>query len=208
MYCHHVQPRVNTTQIYIYIYIYMCMYMYIHVVRRTDLTLDVLLESRTDDSWNVDGGGDLSEPWASFTQLTMLNEKPPKGYTWSRDTLTKLPAISRPDYLWPQVWPSMSKSFQQNEKRHWATEKPKLDNSRKLRGVYYIDPEDTEVLENMKHASERSWKCHWNPPCPANFAVSMSMETCCVASKPTNPRDRALERLNSEIMQILLLRRV
>ena len=35
---------------------------YIDVVRRTHATLDVLLESRVDDYWNVDGGRDPSEP--------------------------------------------------------------------------------------------------------------------------------------------------
>ena len=28
---------------------------YIDVVRRSNMTLDVLLESRTDDDWNIDG---------------------------------------------------------------------------------------------------------------------------------------------------------
>ena len=54
---------------------------YIDVVRRTNTTLDVLLESRTDDDWNVDGDRMLSEPWTCFTQFTILNEKPPDRYT-------------------------------------------------------------------------------------------------------------------------------
>ena len=39
----------------------------IDVVRRTNTTLDVLLESRTDDCWNVDGDRNQSEPWTGFT---------------------------------------------------------------------------------------------------------------------------------------------
>ena len=43
-------------------------------------TNDVLLESRIDEHWNVDGGQELSGPWTGFTRLS---EKPPNGYTWS-----------------------------------------------------------------------------------------------------------------------------
>ena len=44
----------------------------IDVVRRTNTTLDVLLESRIDDYWNIDGGWALSEPWTAFTHFTVL----------------------------------------------------------------------------------------------------------------------------------------
>ena len=39
---------------------------YIDVVRRTNRTFDVLLESRMDDEWNVDGDRELSGPWTGF----------------------------------------------------------------------------------------------------------------------------------------------
>ena len=39
---------------------------YIDVVRRTNATLDVLLESRIDDYWNIDGGFHLSDAWTEF----------------------------------------------------------------------------------------------------------------------------------------------
>ena len=48
---------------------------YIDVIRRTQAALDVLQESRMDDNWNIDGDGNLSEPWTGFTQFTILNEK-------------------------------------------------------------------------------------------------------------------------------------
>ena len=59
----------------------------IDVVRLKNTTLDVLLESRVDDYWNVDGGRELSGPWTVFTQFTLLNEKPPIGYTWSGERI-------------------------------------------------------------------------------------------------------------------------
>ena len=48
---------------------------FIDVVRRTNHTLDALLESRIDDYWNVDGDRNLSEPWSGFTQFTIVNPK-------------------------------------------------------------------------------------------------------------------------------------
>ena len=38
----------------------------IDVVRRTNTILDVLLESRIDDSCNVEGDRNLAEPWTGF----------------------------------------------------------------------------------------------------------------------------------------------
>ena len=59
------------------------------VVKRTNTTLDVLLERRVDDIWNVDGGLELSDPWTGFTLFTILHDKPLDGYTWSGERLTK-----------------------------------------------------------------------------------------------------------------------
>ena len=41
------------------------------------------------------------------------------------------------------------------ERQKWSHEKPKLDNARKLRGIYFIDPEDKEFKETIKNA--RKW---------------------------------------------------
>ena len=51
---------------------------YIDAVRRTSTTLNVLLESRIVDNWNVDGDWKLSRRWTGFTQIKTLSEKPPK----------------------------------------------------------------------------------------------------------------------------------
>ena len=68
-------------------------------------------------------------------------EKPPDGYMWSGERLTKRQATSRPDHLWPKLWRGMSKNARLREKHKWAIEKPKLDNTRRLRGTYFIDPQ-------------------------------------------------------------------
>ena len=44
------------------------------------------------------------------------------------------------------------KNVQLKERQTWSREKPKLDNARKLRGVYFIDPEDEEVKLTIKNA--------------------------------------------------------
>ena len=75
---------------------------YIDATRATRTTLDVMLERRTNDYWDVDGHRDLSDSWTGFTRFTMLDEKPPDGYTWCGERLTKKQTTSTPDYLWPE----------------------------------------------------------------------------------------------------------
>ena len=38
------------------------------------------------------------------------------------------------------------------EKQNWASGRPKLETARKLRGIYFIDPEDKEFAEIIKTA--------------------------------------------------------
>ena len=49
----------------------------------------------------------------------------------------------------------MGKHAKLKEKQKWAEEKIHLDNARKLRGIYFIDPEDTEFKETIKNASKK-----------------------------------------------------
>ena len=74
---------------------------------------------------------------------------------------------SRPENIWPEIWAGTTKKSQQKEKQHWAAEEPKLDNARKLRGIYYIDPEDKEFNDTLKMC-ERSWKGIWTLQCRVN----------------------------------------
>ena len=61
---------------------------YIDVSRTTHTNLDVKHEKRIDDSWNIDGSRDLSNPWTGFTQFTLLEEQAPDGYMWSGNEKT------------------------------------------------------------------------------------------------------------------------
>ena len=112
-------------------------------------------KNRIDDYWNIDGPRDLSDPWTSFTQFTLLEEKAPDGYMWSGGRLTRKQLTSRPDDLWPELWKSMAKHAKLKEKQKWSEEKLHLENARKLRGIYFIDPEDTEFKETIKNAREK-----------------------------------------------------
>ena len=148
IYRHHVEPRVK-------LYSprdesFPIPLKYIDVYRTTHTNLDVKQEKRIDDYWNIDGSRDLSDPWTGFTQFTQLDEKAPDGYTWSGGRLTRKQLTSRPDHLWPEVWKSMGKNAKLKEKQKWSEEKIHLENARKLRGIYFIDPEDKEFKETIK----------------------------------------------------------
>ena len=49
----------------------------------------------------------------------------------------------------------MGKNAKLKEKHKWSHEKPKLDNARKLRGIYFIDTEDKEFKETIKNARKK-----------------------------------------------------
>ena len=49
----------------------------------------------------------------------------------------------------------MGKNAKLKEKHKWAEEKIHLDNARKLRGIYFIDPEDKEFKETIKNARKK-----------------------------------------------------
>ena len=46
----------------------------------------------------------------------------------------------------------MGKHAKLKEKQKWSHEKLHLENARKLRGIYFIDPEDKEFKETIKNA--------------------------------------------------------
>ena len=98
---------------------------------------------------------DLSDPWTGFTQFTLLEEKPPDRYMWSGGRLTRKQLTSRPDHLWPELWKSMGKHAKLKEKQKWSNEKLHRENARKLRGIYFIDPEDKEFQETIKSARKK-----------------------------------------------------
>ena len=122
VYRHHVEPRVK-------------LYMpkeesfpipvkYIDVTRTTSTSLDVLLVKQIDDDWNVDGERELSDAWTGFTRFILLNEKPPDGYTWSRERFTRKQTTSRPDNVWPDMWKHIYDASKRKEKENGPSRDP------------------------------------------------------------------------------------
>ena len=74
---------------------------------------------------------------------------------WSWVRLTKNQVTTRPDHLWPEMWSSMSQAAQRKEKQQWAIDKPKIDNARKLKGIYFTDPDDGEFKATVNNARRK-----------------------------------------------------
>ena len=87
IYGHHVEPRVK-------LYSpreesFPIPLKYIDVSRTAGTNLDDKQERRIDAYWNIDGSWDSSDSWTGFNQFTLLEEKPPDGYMWSGERLTR-----------------------------------------------------------------------------------------------------------------------
>ena len=65
---------------------------------------------------------------------------------------TKIQATTRPDNLWPEAWSSVGKAAQKKAKQAWANEKPKLEDARRLRGIYLNDAEDGDFKATVENA--------------------------------------------------------
>ena len=140
IYRHHSEPRVQ-------LYVpkeetFPIPLKYIDVTRSSHTDLDVLQEKLIDDNWNVDSGKHLSDSWRGFTKFTLLKEKPPKGYT-ERET-----DKNSNDY---RTRFCVARSMEKLVKPLGIKEKPKLDDARPPRRIYFIDPDDVEYKETQKH---------------------------------------------------------
>ena len=72
-----------------------------------------------------------------------------------RERVTRNQLTSRTDHLWPELWKSMGKHAKLKKKQKWSHEKLHLENARKFRGIYFIDPEDKEFKEFIKNARKK-----------------------------------------------------
>ena len=131
-----------------------------------------------------------------------------------RERLTKRQATSRPDHLWPELWRGMSKNAELREKHEWAIEKPKLDNARRLRGIFFIDPEDKEFKETIRNA-RRKLERPMAPAMPcktgkkSNHGETHSKTNdfkskIACTWKPVNPQECVWNNLYQNIMRTIL----
>ena len=105
----------------------------------------------------------------------------------------------------------MSDASKRKEKQKWAIEKPKLDNARKLRGIYFIEPDDEEFNDVMKNTRR---KLEIPMPMPCNIQREKYKETCrtveehkrkyaCIVEADESMRKR-MEGSPRKIMKIIL----
>ena len=188
---------------------------YIDVTRTTHTNLDVKQEKRIDDYWNIDGSRDLSDPWTGFTQFTLLDEKAPDGYTWSGGRLTRKQLTSKPDHLWPELWKSMGKNAKLKEKQKWSEEKIHLENARKLSGIYFIDPEDTEFKETIKNARKKletsvapAMPCKIMKNCGSGGSDKNKTKLACVLEANEYPPECVWETLHHQFTKTILQEKV
>ena len=70
----------------------------------------------------------------------------------------------------------MSDASKRKAKQKWAIEKPKLDNAKRLRGIFVIDPDDEEFKLTMK-AARRKLEVPMPPAMPCKIQTKSSGET-------------------------------
>ena len=95
----------------------------------------------------------------------------------------------------------------------WAIQKPRLDNAKRLRGIYFTDPEDEELKETQKNAC-RKLAILMEAATPCNISRSKHKENCrstdnrktkfaCIVDA-NDSRRRRLEGLYPKIMKTIL----
>ena len=97
---------------------------------------------------------------------------------------------------------AMGKHAKLKEKQKWAEEKIHLDNARKLRGIYFIDPENTEFKETIKNARKKletsvafAMPCRILKNCGSGASNKIKTKLACVLEADESSRLRMGESL-------------
>ena len=100
--------------------------------------------------------------WTRIEVYQILGQDSQGSLHWKRNfqrekcgpgmRLANIQTTTRPENVLPEAWTKIGKAGQKREQHEWAIEKPKLDNARKLGGIYFIYPEDGEHKEAIKNA--------------------------------------------------------
>ena len=80
----------------------------------------------------------------------------------------------------------MSGASKREEKQTWAVEKPKLDNARNLRGIYFVEPDYEESKDTMEK-SRRKLEVPMPAGMPRKNQRDKNKETC---RKPDTPKTK------------------
>ena len=89
---------------------------------------------------------------------------------------TRKQTTPRPDDVWPDMWTHMSDAAKKKAKQRWAFEKPKLDNARQLRGIFFTEPDDEQFKLTIK-AARRKLEVPMPAALPCKMPIKNSGET-------------------------------
>ena len=111
--------------------------------------------------------------------------------------LTRKQRTSRPDHLWPELWKSTEKHANLKEKQKWSNGKLHLENARKLRGIYFIDPEVKEFKETIKNARKKletsvapAMPCEIMKNCGSDGSNKIQTKLACILEADESTRMR------------------
>ena len=104
----------------------------------------------------------------------------------------------------------MGKHAKLKEKQEWSNEKIHLENARKLRGIYFIDPEDTEFIETIKNARKKletsvapAMPCRIMKNCGSGASNKIKTKLACILEADDSTRMRMETRYRIIIKTIL-----
>ena len=118
---------------------------YVDVIRATHTDLDVLQEKRIDDDYQkCRSEQTLVRFLERIHKVHFIERKTSKAIYVVGRRLTKIQATTRSGHVCPEVWTKIGNAAQNRERQEWTKERLKLDNARRLRGIYFIDPGDEE----------------------------------------------------------------
>ena len=91
----------------------------------------------------------------------------------------------------------MGKHAKLKEKQKWSDEKIHLENARKLRRNYFIDPEDTEFKETIKNARKKletsvapAMPCKNQKNCGSGASNKIKTKLACILEADESTRMR------------------
>ena len=130
------------------------------------------------------------------------------------EEMTRKQLTSRPDHLWPELWTKLGRNAQLKERQKWSHEKPKLDNARKLRGIFHR-PRGYGIQGDHQECSQEIGNANGSRYALQDQARTVSMarpvvnpmssnQNLRVSWKPVNPQDCVWENLYRIIMKTIL----
>ena len=82
----------------------------------------------------------------------------------------------------------MGENAKLKEKQKWSKEKFHLENARKLRGIYFIDPYDTEFKETIKNARKKL-ETSVAPTCGSGASNKIKTKLACILEAGESTRN-------------------